>query len=285
MKTLKIFILFFTIIELQSHNAFSQKAMPFDSALKDIGVAVSPSHINYRVKQGESKTIEVKVTNETRTKRSFKVTLKDFDMDKSGASTFMVAGTGEHSVAKWLSISPTFMELQPGAIQVIRVTLTVPDSDGTNRAAWCAMMVEEAKERQKLEIDPSDQKIAFGITPSSAFGIWIYQNPPNVAIKNVDIVNFGLQKVDNKPKNVELSLVNKGDGISSCTAYVELTNTNTGKTQRLLVKTFLILPGYTRNYLFSLPDKLEKGNYSAVGVLDYGSKDEVKAADLEFKVE
>ncbi|MEI6594664.1 MAG: hypothetical protein WCO28_03810 [Bacteroidota bacterium] len=285
---MKTFIQLFIItlfLGVSSLTAFSQTAIPFDSALKDVGVAVSPSHLNFNVKPGESKTIEVKVTNETKSKRSFKVTLKDFDMDKSGASSFMSAGTGEHSLSTWLNISPTFMELQPGASQKIRVTLTLPDSEGTNRAAWCAMMVEEAKERQKLETDPNDQKIAFGITPSTAFGIWIYQNPPNVAVKKVEIVNFALQKLNNKPRNIELTLVNKGDGISFCTTYVELTNTNTGKTQRLLVKRFTLLPGYTRNYLFSLPEKLDKGKYSAVGVLDYGSKDEVQAAELEFKVE
>jgi hypothetical protein len=159
-RSLIITILLFTVAK----GVLSQNALPFDSALKDIGVAVSPSHINFNVKPGESKTIEVKITNETKSKRSFRVTLKDFDMDKSGESSFMNSGTGEHSLSKWLNISPTFMELQPGAIQIMRVTLSVPDSEGTNRAAWCAMMVEESKERQKLETDPSDQKIAFGIT-------------------------------------------------------------------------------------------------------------------------
>jgi len=283
MKTIKVLILI--LLFTQTQKLLSQTKAPFDSTFKDVGVAVSPSHLNFNVKPGESKTLEVTVTNETKSKRSFKVTLKDFDMDKAGASTFLQAGKGDHSLSNWLNISPTFMELQPGASQKIRITLNLPDSEGTNHAAWCAMMVEEAKERQKLETEPNDQKIAFGVTPSTAFGVWIYQNPPNVAVKKVDIVNFTLKKFENKPSYIELSLVNKGDGISFCTTYVELTNTNTGKTQRLLVKRFTLLPGYTRNYLFTLPDKLDKGKYSAVGVLDYGSKEEVQAADLEFKVE
>lgn len=279
-----VLILFFLSTLFLSTRLYPQTPVA-DSVFKDVGVAVSPSRVNFNVKPGESKTVEVKVTNETKIKRTFKVSLKDFDMDKSGHSSFMAAGTSEHSVAKWINISPTFIEMQPGATQKISVTLNVPDSEGSNRAAWCVMMVEEAKERQKLETEPSDQKIAFGITPAFGFGVYIYQNPPTVANKKVEIKNFAIQKPEGKVKNIEMMLVNSGDGIASCVAYVELTNTNTGKTQRLLVKRFVILPGYSRNYLFGLPEKLDKGKYSAVGVLDFGSKDVVEAAELEFKVE
>jgi hypothetical protein len=66
---MKTFIQLFIItlfLDVSSLTAFSQTAIPFDSALKDVGVAVSPSHLNFNVKPGESKTIEVKVTNETK---------------------------------------------------------------------------------------------------------------------------------------------------------------------------------------------------------------------------
>ncbi len=281
MKKTTLLMAITLIVFCLSKNAYSQT----DSTLKDIGVAVSPSHINFNIKSGESKTYEVTITNETKVKRSFKMSLKDFDMDKSGHETFMAAGSGEHSLSKWISVSPTFVELLPGVKQKIRVTLNVPDTEGANSAAWCVMMIEEAKERQKLESEGGDQKIAFGILPSFAFGVFIYQNPPVVKNNKVEIKNFAVQSIDNKPKNIELTLVNTGDGIAACSAYIQLTNTNTGVSKRLLVKSrFVLLPGYTRNYLYSLPEKLEKGKYSAVGVLDYGSKDVVEAAEKEFEV-
>lgn len=276
-------LLFMFLAAATCTPAFSQNQP--DSTLKDVGVAVSPSRVNFNLKPGESKTYEVKVTNETKMKRSFRVSLKDFDMDKSGRSSFMAPGTAEHSLARWINVAPTFVELQPGGTQKIRVTLNVPDSEGTNRAAWCVMMVEETKERKQLEPEGNDQKIAFGILPTFGFGVYLYQNPPTVQNNKVEIKNFTLQKVDNKPRNIELTLTNTGDGIAFCTAYVELTNLNTGKRQRLLVKRFTVLPGYTRNYLYGLPEKLEKGKYSVVGVLDFGSKDVVEAAELEFKLE
>lgn len=259
---------------------------PSDSALKDVGVAVSPSHLNFNLKPGESKSYEVKVTNETRITRTFSVSLKDYDVDKAGKTSFMEPGSSKYGMTNWLNASPTFFELKPGQVQKVTLTLTVPDSGFTNRAAWAIMLIEERKQRENLDNDGNDKKISLGVVPSFGFGVYIYQNPPTVQNNKVEIRNFAIQSgKDSTRKNIELTLINMGDGIASCVAYVELTNQNTGKQQKLMVKRFTILPGYSRNYLFALPNKLDKGKYSAVGVLDYGSKDIVEAAELEFTVD
>lgn len=257
-----------------------------DSTLKDVGVAVSPSHLNFNLKPNESKTYEVKVTNETLINRSFTVTVKDYDVDKAGKTTFMEAGASKYGMSNWLSVSPSFFELKPGMVQKITVTLAVPDTGFTNRAAWSIMLIEEKKQRESLDSKSESKKISLGVIPSFGFGVYIYQNPPTVQNNKVEIKNFLLHKsLDSTQKSVEMVLQNMGDGIASCVSYIELTNLSTGKQQKLLVKRFTILPGYIRNYMFSLPATLEKGKYSAVGVLDYGSKDVVEAAELEFVVD
>jgi hypothetical protein len=260
---------------------------PAKDSISDVGVAVSPAHLNFNLKPGESGKQEIKITNETKMRRTFKVTIKDFDMNNIGKASFMNAGTSAHSISQWMSISPSLIELAPGAIGKVTVTINIPDSDGTNRAAWCIAMIEEVKARQQLEPEGNKQKISLGVIPSFGFGVYIYQNPPDVATNKVEIRNFiynNLQDSVHK-RNLDLTLTNTGDGIAFCTAYVELTNTKTGQQQRLMVKRFTILPGYTRNYIYILPESLAKGHYSAVGVLDYGSKDIVEAAELEFRVD
>lgn len=259
--------------------------VPDSSALKDVGVAVSPSHINFNLKPGESKTYEVKVTNETLKKRSFSVSLKDFDMNNAGKSNFQDSGSSKYGMSNWLSIAPTFFELKPGEVQKVNVTLSVPDTGFSNRAAWSVMFIEERKQREALDNEASDKKISLGVIPSFAFGVYLYQNPPTVQNNKVEITNFQLQNgKETNQRNIELTLKNSGDGIATCVSYIELTNQTTGKQQKLMVKRFVVLPGYTRNYLFALPTNLEKGKYSAVGVLDYGSKDIVEAAELEFTI-
>tara|TARA_B100000780_G_scaffold274794_1_gene240356 strand:- start:308 stop:463 length:156 start_codon:yes stop_codon:yes gene_type:complete len=50
------------------------------------------------------------------------------------------------------------------------------------------------------------------------------------------------------------------------------------------VKNFTIVPDLTRDFIFNLPQTLQKGKYLAVGVLDYESSEEIQAAKLEFEI-
>ncbi|MFN4235012.1 MAG: hypothetical protein ACK4IK_09435 [Bacteroidia bacterium] len=256
-----------------------------DSVFKDMGVAVTPSRLNFNLKPGATKTYEIKVTNDTKQINSFKVSMRDFDMDNKGRSIFMKPGESKYSLSKWMNISPTFFTLNPGEVQKIKVTVSVPEGEENNRAAWAVLFVEQAKEREKLDATSSGNTIALGVIPTFAFGVYIYQNPPNVKVNKVEIKNFKLVKDTSSIKKLDIVLTNSGDGIAQCMAYVELSNLSNGKQQKLSVKRFTILPGYTRNYLFNLPENLEKGKYSAVGVLDFGSKDEIEAAEIDFIIE
>ena len=80
-------------------------------------------------------------------------------------------------------------------------------------------------------------------------------------------------------------MINEGDGISFAKAYVEMTNLNTGEQIYLGGKNYTILPGYRRSFMFDVPEDLPKGRYSAVGVMDYDSEDEIVAAELEITIE
>ena len=109
------------------------------------------SYLNFNLKPGETRTYEVKVTNETLVKRSFNVSLSDYDADKAGKTIFMKPGTSIYGMSQWLSVSPTFFELKPGAVQKVTVTLSIPDSITAARAAWGLLWIEEQKERQSLD--------------------------------------------------------------------------------------------------------------------------------------
>ena len=44
------------------------------------------------------------------------------------------------------------------------------------------------------------------------------------------------------------------------------------------------MPDLIRDFVFELSSKMPIGKYLAVGVLDYGSADEIQAAKLEFEI-
>ena len=255
------------------------------TSLEATGVSVSPSRLRMNGQPGETITETIKITNNTDQPNSFKMGFYDFDMNGLGKSSFIEPGEGKYSLSRWASISPTFVVVEPGERKEVTVTISLPNDDAGRKAAWSVLMVEQASERRTLDIPaPGEESVAFGVIPTFAFGVFLYQNPPNVVSSQVDITQFDISALPDATGQIDFEVENTGDGIAYCTAYIELTNLSTGSQQKLHVKHFTILPDLIRDFEFRLPDKMEPGRYSAVGVLDFGSEEEIQAAELEFEV-
>jgi len=249
------------------------------------GISVSPAHLHFNVDLGNTNTKIIKVSNYSAKLQKFRVVYQDFDITNDGNSKFLEPGTSDYSLTELIQISPTFIEIDPGSSAEVTLTVSVPANPEANVAAWGVVMIEQMEEKKVLDPgNTSGTTVAFGITPTYAFGVWLYQNPPNVENMHVDITNFIFEKkVENNL--LFLNVKNKGDGISFCNAYVEITNLSTGEQNFLGGNRYTILPGYRRTFIFDLAKELPKGSYSAVGVLDYNSDKELVAAELEFKVD
>lgn len=249
------------------------------------GISVSPAHFHLKMKPGDVKTYKISIKNDTKKLEQFKVNTYDFNMNGKGKSSFLPPGSGKYSLSKWLNVSPTFIEVQPGEKKEVKFTVVVPNDSTGNKAAWSIIMIEQEKPRESL--DPAsggDKTVALGVIPTFAFGIFVYQNPPNVASNNVEITNFSKVAKNDTTNLILIEAKNSGDGIAYCTSYVDLTNLTTGKQQRLMVKRFTIVPELTRDFTFLLPKEIGKGKYLAIGVLDYEGSDEIQAAKMEFEI-
>ena len=248
------------------------------------GVSVSPAHFHLTQKLGEAKTYKISVHNDTKIAKQFKVNIYDFNMNGKGKTSFMAPGNGKYSLAKWINISPTFIELKPGEKKEVKFTVSVPNNEAGEKSAWSVIMLEQESPRKTLE-PPSkgDGTVALGVIPTYAFGVFVYQNPPNVATNKVEIINFSFAEKDTA-QMITIEAKNIGDGIAFCTSYIDLTNLKTGQQERLTVKTFTIVPELIRDFIFVLPKNLKKGNYLAIGVLDYENSEEIQAAKLNFEI-
>lgn len=247
------------------------------------GVSVSPAHFHFDQKPGEVRTYDITINNSTSTPKQFNVNMYDFNMNGKGKSSFLPAGNGKYSLSKWLNVSPTFIELKPFEKKLVKVTVSVPNSDEGRKAAWSILMVEqEAPRTTLLNTQQNNNTVALGVIPTFAFGIFAYQNPPNVIRNKIEFTDFQLKDIDTI-KTLYLEVQNNGDGIAYCTSYIDLTNLDTGEQQRLKVKKFTIIPELIRDFSFSLKG-LKKGKYLAVGVLDYEDSEEIQAAKLEFEI-
>ena len=252
---------------------------------KTKGISVSPAHFHLNMKPGEVKTYKITIKNDTEKIEKFKVNTYDFNMNGKGKSSFMPAGSGKYSLSKWLNVSPTFIEINPGEKKEVKFTVSIPADSTGKKAAWNIIMIEQEEPRKKLEPpSQSDNTIALGVIPTFAFGVFVYQNPPNVSSNNVEITNFSKVAKNDSINVIQIEAKNSGDGIAYCTSYVDLTNLTTGKQERLMVKRFTIVPELTRDFTFVLPKELKKGKYLAIGVLDYEGSGEIQAAKMEFEI-
>ena len=255
-------------------------------ARKSTGVSVSPAHFHFTHKPGEIKTYDITVNNNTSTPKQFNVNMYDFNMNGKGKSSFLPAGKGKYSLSNWLSVSPSFIELKPFEKKLVKLTVSVPNTEEGNKAAWSILMVEQVAPRKSLiNSNSSANTVALGVVPTYAFGIFAYQNPPNVIDNRIEFKDFQLKDgaKNTIDKSLYLEVQNTGNGIAYCTSYIDLTNLDTGVQQRLKVKKFTIVPDLIRDFSFSLKG-LGKGKYLAVGVLDYENSEEIQAAKLEFEI-
>ena len=273
---------FFPNYGLDGNNPQNQK----DEDKYNKGITVSPAHLEYSVDVGQSKTQKIKISNFSDKVRKFKVEYNDFDMGKNGKSSFLEAGESKYSLAKYLNIAPSFVELKPGTSATVSVTVEVPSDEEDLTSTWGVIMIQQVEEKKSL--DPGNKTgntVAFGITPTIAFGVWIYQNPSNVEISGVEIRKYVYETDDDSGERLLfLNIENTGDGISRCKTYIEMTNLGTGEQKTLGGKTITVLPGYKRDLIFKIPDDLPKGKYSTIGVVDYGSDTELVAAEMEITV-
>lgn len=277
-------ILCLIIFGLTSCMAFGQD--PNFQPQKDTvpkGVSVSPPTIRFALKPGTSQSKQVKISNDTDIARTFQVKVQDYlaaDINRA-AENSQVPEDYKYGLKKWLYVTPSVITIQPGEKASVNVLLDVPAGDEFAHAGWSLIVIDEVKERQELNVpSQGNNAMGMGIVPSMGFGIFVYQNPPNLLNNQIEMTGYTLSS---DKKMISMKASNTGDGIGFCTYYVELLNMASGETIKIPAKTATILPGSTRMLELELP-ALSSGSYNALGVLDFGSKDYVETAELDFAI-
>ncbi|MFB6341249.1 hypothetical protein ACE1ET_05985 [Saccharicrinis sp. FJH62] len=261
-------ILFFTIIVL---NTYGQ------------GATVAPSRLFFNASPGSSETQTLRVTNSTSSNQAYTISFSDFEPEgNKGKTRMMQHGESVHSLKSNITATPNFFELGPGETQEINVAINLANVPEANQVKWGSVVVRLARERQPGE---NGNQMGFGIMETFQLVVYVFQTPPAVNLKRAEITGFEKNKNDKGENGLLMTVDNTGEAILNCASYVELTSYSTGKVDRIGVKAFTMLPDSEREVFFALPDTLNAGKYSALGVIDFGSREEIEAAELELNVE
>lgn len=238
-------------------------------------ISTSPTRMNFKVSPGGSQRGIITVTNNSNERHEFNVDFGDFDATRAGKSNFLDKGVLPRSCAEWLSASPSLFALDPGESQQIELTLDVPQDSSAFIARWAVTYIRIAEQRKGQQ--QGEDGLIVNLNQSYRFGVYIFQTPPNASYARGELIDFKYDK-----DLLTLRLKNVGETFLRCNSYAELTNLQTGEISRLKARQFTVLPASNRDVSFIIPKSYPPGQYSVLGVLDYGNRDEIEAAEIEI---
>lgn len=238
-------------------------------------LSVSPSIVRFELEPSGTSSRVIRVVNSSAAKQSLQVSVGDWLRDTLGNHQYFKPNTLPQSCADWISVTPTFLEVQPGATAEILVNIQSPENQEIpDQMKWAMLFIQGTIEKT----DPfvPEGTLATQIRENYRFGIHIYNTPPQAAEIKGELVAMTQQG----PKTFRLQVRNVGAKMLNCKTYLEVLNLETGEQTNLPVESFPIFPAAERVVYHSLPDSLGPGNYSVLGILDYGDTFPLEAVEM-----
>ncbi|MBC9912614.1 hypothetical protein [Chitinophaga varians] len=237
------------------------------------GLTIKPSTIDFKLNGGQAGTAHVFIVNHLNKKKQFSLYLMDWIRDSLGVHVYTAPGTSERSCARWVKLDRTFVEIDTGQIVDIPIKMQVPDSAAAAGEMKWTMLFLETTEEQIVE---SPTGLKTNVTNKVRVGVHLYQTPPSLTYKDVKILSF--DHADTSARICHITCQNTGTVQLECTSYLELSNIATGDKTKIDVPMFPLFPEQRRVVEFVIPDKVPKGKYSLIGVIDAGTDVPMEAA-------
>ncbi|MFH1321428.1 MAG: hypothetical protein ABII90_12360 [Bacteroidota bacterium] len=242
---------------------------------------VAPVQLNFAVEPGglESKTITV--MNHSNKSQTFVLTLGDVARGNIDKSKPVPAGSSKRSCADWITMNPSFFELNPNGTIDIEVLMQVP-SDGYS-TRWARIYVRATQEQTPRA---ADKVVASGIIISPRIGINVIQSPKSNTKYKAIVSNFKeVTTAQDTVRTFTVSVDNIGDKILNCKTYLVISNLETAKERKLNPINVNVYPDESRAVTLKLPQDLEPGTYSLAAIVDYGHRTNLEAVQLQIEVD
>ena len=241
---------------------------------------VAPVILEFSAEPGgiESKTISIR--NHGNQKQSFLIQLGDQVVDEKGRKQNLPPGSTARSCANWLTLNPSFFELNPNESKEVEVLIQVPN-DGFN-TRWCMLYVKATTEQTASRVDKS---VATGILVSPRIAVRVSQSPKSNTNYKASISN--LVEVDRNAageRTFSVRVQNVGDKMVKPKVYLILSNIQTAKEVTLDPQKTTLMPGEARIMQLSLPNDVEAGNYALGAIMDYGHDTDIEGVQMMIEI-
>jgi len=244
-----------------------------------IGISVSPPRLYYQIKPGQTGAQKVLVSNVSKEhSMSLSLTVGDWKYDEYGNNLMLPPDSLNNSCAAWISIQEgTYLTLEPGEQREIDINMRVPLDITSNDNVQTAMLYVT----QMNAVDGTNTEGA-AIKVNVRQGIKIYRSGGESETKKLEIEQL---KFDREKNSLALVFNNNGNIWINGKVTSSLFNQTTGDEFALEETVFYTLPEDHRTMFIPFGRSLEKGEYVATVVLDYGEDITLEAAELQFRHE
>ena len=243
------------------------------------GISVSPPRLYFEADPGQTQTEQVVVTNvSAKTVLELAVTLADWQYNDLGENMIYQADTLANSCASWVNLNGnSYLSLKPGESKAIDISITAPAGLTSDVPVHTAMLYVT----QMNPVDDVDKDGA-NIKVSVRSGIKLFHRTTTPRERKIDVLILSFEKSDNR---ILLVFNNEGNVWTDGDISIDLFNKSLGKEIHLENMIFYSMPMDHRKVYIKMPDKLEKGNYTATVLIDYGDENNIEAAELDFVYE
>lgn len=241
---------------------------------------VAPIKLNFNADPGESQTRVVTVKNHSSKRSSFILSMGDYRINSKGSKEYLSASSTKTSIAQWITISPSFFDLNPNEEKEVSVSLQAPFDDFSSR--WGVIYVRTTEEQTGFS---ADKVLSAGIGVSARIAIIVQQSPRsnvNISVKINRLQEIG--QITDSIRTFTATIENTGEKITRCKVYLIASNLQTYKETQFEPIIFETYPKTAQQIELSLPNKLEKGSYALAAVLDYGSKTNLEGTQIIINV-
>lgn len=242
--------------------------------------SVSPVELNFSTQPGTEQQKTLSILNNSNKKQTFQLRNRDFIILNSGQRKILSEGASNHSIANWLTYSPSYLELNPNESQEIEITLSAPSSD--YKARWGIINVFPARERTSLS---ADKNLETGVMVTGRISVLVLYNPSTNSEYDLKVTN--LQEItSDKPgmRKFEAEVNNLGNRIARCKSYLLASSMETMEDTRFRPIDFMSYPGTSIKVNYYLPDQLQPGKYSLAAILNYGDKSKLEGTQTTITV-
>jgi P pilus assembly chaperone PapD len=256
-------------------------AMTATLIAKSQDIEVAPVRINFNIAPGETQSRTVTVKNHGNRPETISLQMIDFLVQRNGEMERLPSGSTRNSIASWISLNPSFVQMEPGESQNIQVNIQAPPDDFMSK--WGMLSFISTREQVAFA---ADRELQTGVRVSGRIDIYLFYNPATGEAGRVAISN--LQEIDSPVDNerrFRVNLDNLGNKITPCKIFLMASNLSNMQEQKFRTIEVTTYPQSSRTVELVLPNNLPPGRYSLAAILDYPGSESLKGTQMIINVE